>query len=80
MTQDYFQNGGELCPRFQQRLQDCDRLLAALLEEFWCSRFPAINVHGYLQDHAFIDLSLQFLSLHTPLKDKMFRHTRETLR
>ena len=80
MTQDYFQNGGELCPRFQQRLQDGDRLLAARLEEFWCSRFPAINVHGYLQDHAFIDLSRQFLSLHTPLKDKMFRHTRETLR
>ncbi|MGA1623506.1 MAG: helicase-related protein [Synechocystis sp.] len=80
MARDYFQHDGELCPRFQQRLQDGDRLLAARLEEFWCSRFPAINVHHYLQDHAFINSSRQFLSLHTPLKDKMFRHTRETLR
>jgi superfamily II DNA or RNA helicase len=80
MTRDYFQNDGELCPRFQKRLQDGDRLLAARVEEFWHSPFPVINVHSYLQDPDFLDLSRQFLSLHTPLKEKMFRHTRETLR
>jgi SNF2 family DNA or RNA helicase len=80
MTKDYFQFSGELCPRFQQRLRERDRLLADRLEDFWRGKSPTLNLRQYLTDQAFLDHSRAFLSLHTPLKEKMFRHTRNTLR
>ncbi len=80
MTRDYFQFGGELCPRFQNRLRESDRLLGDRLEDFWRGKSPTINLRQYLTDQSFLDHSRAFLSLHTPLKEKMFRHTRNTLR
>lgn len=80
MAADYFARGGQPCPRLQQHLNQQDRLLARKVEDLWRGRIKIINERPYLQDKAFITASLQFLSTNTPLKDMMFRHTRDTLR
>ncbi|WP_035984288.1 SNF2-related protein [Leptolyngbya sp. KIOST-1] len=80
MSADYFARGGQLCPRLQQHLHQQDRMLASQVEDVWRGRIKIINERPYLQDEAFIAASLQFLSNNTPLKDMMFRHTRDTLR
>jgi ERCC4-related helicase len=80
MSADYFARGGQPCPRLQQHLHQQDRMLASQVEDVWRGRIKIINERPYLQDEAFIAASLQFLSTNTPLKDMMFRHTRDTLR
>lgn len=39
-----------------------------------------VNHHQVLEDTQFIDTSRQYLTINTPLKDLMFRHSRDTLR
>ncbi|MEB3231219.1 MAG: helicase-related protein [Leptolyngbyaceae bacterium] len=80
MSSDYFQQGGEPCPRLQQHLRKRDRILASRVEDFWIRGKKMISDRSYLQDEGFINTSRQFLSVNTPLKDMMFRHTRDTLR
>jgi ERCC4-related helicase len=80
MASDYFARGGQPCPRLQQHLHQQDRMLASKVEDTWRGRIRIINERSYLQDEAFITASLQFLSTNTPLKDMMFRHTRDILR
>jgi hypothetical protein len=55
-------------------------MLASRVEDFWLGRIRIVNDRMYLQDETFINTSRQFLSTNTPLKDMMFRHTRDTLR
>ncbi|MGA1601067.1 MAG: SNF2-related protein [Prochlorothrix sp.] len=80
MSSDYFQQGGQPCPRLQATLQEQDRMLAYSLEDVWTGKSPLVQTHPYLQNEAFLNASRQYLSLNTPLKDLMFRHTRDTLR
>ncbi len=80
MSADYFARGGQPSPRLQKHLHQQDRMLASKVEDLWRGRIKIINERPYLQDEAFIAASLQFLSTNTPLKDMMFRHTRDTLR
>lgn len=80
MTADYFKYGGESCPRFKAYLNKGDRLLASRLDDFWSGKYPTINLRQYLTDTNFLERSKEYLSIHTPLKEKMFRHTRNTLR
>ncbi|MGG6240927.1 SNF2-related protein [Nodosilinea sp. AN01ver1] len=81
MSADYFAHGGQPCPRLQQHLHQQDRMLASRVEDAWRGRLKiTINDRLFLQDEAFLAASLQFLSTNTPLKDMMFRHTRDTLR
>lgn len=80
MSSDYFNQGGTPCPRLQQYLNQQDRMLASNVEAVWQGRIKIINERPYLQDDAFIQASRQFLATNTPLKDMMFRHTRDTLR
>jgi len=80
MSADYFNQGGKPCPRLQQYFNQRDRMLASRVEDVWRGRLKFINERSYLQDKPFIEASLQFLSTNTPLKDMMFRHTRDTLR
>jgi superfamily II DNA or RNA helicase len=80
MSADYFKRGGKPCPRFDQYLQRKDRMLAAQVEDAWSDRFPLVNARKYLNDANFLEASRQYLTVNTPLKDLMFRHTRDTLR
>lgn len=80
MSADYFAQGGKPCPKLRQSLQQHNRMQASIVEDFWQGRIKLIYDHAYLQDQAFITASLQFLATNTPLKDMMFRHTRDTLR
>lgn len=80
MSTDYFKQGGQPCPRFQQHLQKQSRLLSHRLESTWQSGAKIINAQQFLEDEAFIAASRQYLTINTPLKDRMFRHTRDTLR
>ncbi|MBT9313789.1 helicase-related protein [Leptothoe kymatousa] len=80
MSEDYFNQGGTLCPRLQDHLRQQNRMLASQVEDVWKGRIQLVNERRYLQDEDFINTSRQFLATHTPLKDMMFRHTRDTLR
>lgn len=80
MAADYFRRGGRPCPRFDHYLQRKGRLLAAQVEDVWSGRFPLVNARKYLNDADFLEASRQYLTVNTPLKDLMFRHTRDTLR
>lgn len=80
MASDYFARGGQPCPRLQHHLRQQDRMLASKVEDTWRGRIRIINERSYMHDEAFITASRQFLSTNTPLKDMMFRHTRDTLR
>jgi SNF2 family DNA or RNA helicase len=80
MTADYFRRGGQPCPRFNQYLQRQNRMLAGQVEDVWSGRFPIVNARKYLNSPDFIEASRQYLTVNTPLKDLMFRHTRDTLR
>ncbi|QQE67491.1 helicase (plasmid) [Leptolyngbya sp. BL0902] len=80
LSKDYFARGGQPCPRLQQQLHQQDRMLATKVEDLWRGRSRIIHERSYLQDEAFMAASMQFLSTNTPLKDMMFRHTRDTLR
>ncbi|WP_088889962.1 SNF2-related protein [Leptolyngbya ohadii] len=80
MATDYFDRGGQPCPRLQQHLSKQDRLLAYRLQDIWKQGQKIVNARQLLEDEAFITASRQYLTTNTPLKDLMFRHTRDTLR
>ena len=80
MSSDYLKHGGQPCPRLQARIQEQDRLLACTLDDVWSGESPLLQARHYLEDEAFVTASRQYLSTNTPLKDLMFRHTRDTLR
>jgi hypothetical protein len=80
MSSDYFARGGQICPRLKQTLNQRDRMLTARVEDVWKGRQKIVSDRFYLQDKAFMEASRQFLMVNTPLKDLMFRHTRDTLR
>jgi len=80
MSTDYFKRGGQSCPRLQQHLGKQNRLLAYRLNDTWMQGQKILNSRQALEDEPFITASRQFLTVNTPLKDLMFRHTRDTLR
>jgi ERCC4-related helicase len=80
LSVDYFTNGGKPCPRIQQYWQSRDRLLASKLSDTWQRGRKITNPRQMLADETFITASRQFLTANNPLKDLMFRHTRDTLR
>ncbi len=80
MSSDYFARGGQPCPRFQDYLEKRDRLLAYRIRDTWTRNQRIVNHRQYLADESFIEASRQYLTVNTPLKDLMFRHTRDTLR
>lgn len=80
MSTDYFTHGGQPCPRLQQHLEQKDRLLTYRLQDTWRTGQKIVNSKLLLEDEAFITTSRQYLTTNTPLKDRMFRHTRDTLR
>jgi len=79
MSVDYFQQGGSPCNRLQQYLQKSDRLLYYKLRDVW-EKNQRVNPKQVAEDTDFIAASRQYLTVNTPLKDLMFRHTRDTLR
>ena len=80
MSADYFAHGGLPCPQLKKYLEKNNRFLAHRVQDTWTRTQPIINHRTYLEDSAFIDTSRQYLTINTPLKDLMFRHTRDTLR
>lgn len=80
MATDYFRNGGTPCPNFQSYLKERDRVLAYQLQDTWEKGKTIANYKSYLANKPFINASRQYLTVNTPLKDFMFRHTRDTLR
>ncbi|MEG4534814.1 SNF2-related protein [Microcoleus sp. D2_18a_D3] len=79
MSVDYFQQGGSPCTRLQEYLQKGDRLLYYKLRDVW-EKNQRVNPKQVVEDTDFIAASRQYLTVNTPLKDLMFRHTRDTLR
>jgi hypothetical protein len=79
MATDYFRNGGTPCPNFQSYLKERDRVLAYQLQDTWEKGKTIANYKSYLANKPFINASRQYLTVNTPLKDFMFRHTRDTL-
>lgn len=88
MSSDYFQRGGQPCSRLEQFLTKsdslrhggADRILAYKMQDTWQRGKKISNHKQLLADEDFIDTSRQYLTVNTPLKDLMFRHTRDTLR
>lgn len=80
MSADYFARGGQPCQRLQKFLEKRDRLLYYRMQDTWMQGRRIVNHRQYLDDNQFIASSRQYLTVNTPLKDLMFRHTRDTLR
>ena len=80
MSVDYFKRGGKSCDRLQQYLEKRDRFITYKLQNVWKEGQKIVNHKQYLADEPFITTSRQYLTVNTPLKDLMFRHTRDTLR
>ena len=80
MSTDYFRQGGQLCNLLEQHLTSQNRFLMYRLTDTWQKGAAIANSKQICQDQEFIDASRQFLTVNTPLKDLMFRHTRDTLR
>ncbi len=80
MSVDYFRWGGEPCGRLQAYLQQEDRLLSYKLRDIWQAGKALVQGKQLCDNQAFIEASRQYLTTNTPLKDLMFRHTRDTLR
>ena len=80
MSSDYFQRGGQPCSRLEQFLTKSERILAYKMQDTWQRGKKISNHKQLLADEDFIDTSRQYLTVNTPLKDLMFRHTRDTLR
>lgn len=80
MSADYFTRCGQPCSRLQKFLEKRDRLLYYRLQDTWMQGRKIVNHRQVLEDRQFIDTSRQYLTVNTPLKDLMFRHTRDTLR
>lgn len=79
MSVDYFQQGGAPCARLQGFLQKGDKLLYYKLRDVW-EKNQRVNPKQVIEDTDFIAASRHYLTVNTPLKDLMFRHTRDTLR
>ena len=86
MSVDYFHQGGSPCLRLQEYLQKGDgvpprklRLLYYKLRDVW-EKNQRVNPKQVAEDTDFLAASRQYLTVNTPLKDLMFRHTRDTLR
>ncbi|MFM9266580.1 SNF2-related protein [Tychonema sp. BBK16] len=79
MSVDYFHQGGAPCSRLQQVLQKGDKLLYYKLRDVWENN-QRVNPKQVIEDTDFIAASRHYLTVNTPLKDLMFRHTRDTLR
>ncbi len=80
MSNDYFKRGGEPCSLLDKYLQKQDRILAYKLRDTWQQGRKISDNKQLLTDDNFINTSRQYLTANTPLKDLMFRHTRDTLR
>jgi len=80
MAVDYFRSGGKPCDRLEQYFKQQNRLLSYKLRDIWQNGKTFVDGKQLCQDQAFIEASRQYLTTNTPLKDLMFRHTRETLR
>jgi SNF2 family DNA or RNA helicase len=80
MSSDYFQRGGKPCSLLETYLQKKDRIIAYKLRDIWQQGRKISNHKQLLADDNFINTSRQYLTVNTPLKDLMFRHTRDTLR
>ena len=87
MSTDYFCRGGTECDRLREHLSnsDCEasrrhRLLAYKLRDTWKDGKSIVNPKKLAKDSPFINASRHYLTVNTPLKDLMFRHTRDTLR
>lgn len=80
MSVDYFANGGKPCPRLQQYLEKSDRLLAYKIGDIWQHGQKIVNHQQLIANQPLVDVSKQYLTTNTPIKDLMFRHTRRTLR
>lgn len=80
MTTDYFRLGGVPCSRFASYLNKSDRLMSYRLRDTWQEGTKIVNYKSLAQDKPFVNTSRQYLTINTPLKDLMFRHTRDTLR
>ncbi|NJK39766.1 MAG: DEAD/DEAH box helicase family protein [Oscillatoriales cyanobacterium SM2_3_0] len=80
LSTDYFKRGGQPCPRLQQVLEQQDKLLAYKLRDTWQRDVKLANPKQVAKHLPFINASRQYLTTNTPLKDLMFRHTRDTLR
>lgn len=80
MSADYFAGGGQPCTRLQKYLEKRDRLLYYRMQDIWMQGRKIVNHRQYLEDIQFIDTSRHYLTVNTPLKNLMFRHTRDTLR
>ncbi|MBU6185762.1 MAG: DEAD/DEAH box helicase family protein [Cyanobacteria bacterium REEB444] len=80
MSVDYFAKNGKPCPRLQKYLEKSDRILAYKLDDVWKQGQKIVNFQQYVDNEPFITASKQYLSTNTPIKDLMFRHTRDTLR
>ncbi|MDB9435241.1 helicase-related protein [Dolichospermum lemmermannii CS-548] len=80
MSNDYFQQGGKPCSRLQQFLNKQDKIIAYKMQDLWQRGKKISNHKQLLADEDFINTSRQYLTVNTPLKDLMFRHTRDTLR
>jgi SNF2 family DNA or RNA helicase len=79
MSVDYFRHG-QPCDRLNAYLRQADRMLAYRLEDTWQRGKAIVDGKAIAKDTEFIAASRQFLTVNTPLKDLMFRHTRDTLR
>ena len=80
MSVDYFKTGGIPCPQLQKLLEKRDRLLYYKVQDIWQQGRKIVNPRQTLADKKFINTSQHYLMVNTPLKDLMFRHTRDTLR
>ena len=80
MTTDYFRLGGVPCSQFASYLNQSDRLMSYCLRDIWQQGKKIVNYKSLAQDKPFVNTSRQYLTINTPLKDLMFRHTRDTLR
>ena len=80
MTTDYFRLGGVPCSQFASYLNQSDRLMSYRLRDIWQQGKKIVNYKSLAQDKPFVNTSRQYLTINTPLKDLMFRHTRDTLR
>ncbi|HEY9769970.1 MAG TPA: helicase-related protein [Coleofasciculaceae cyanobacterium] len=80
MSVDYFCRGGSECDRLEEHLTNGDRLLAYKLRDTWKDGKSIVNPKKLAKDTPFLNASRHYLTVNTPLKDLMFRHTRDTLR
>jgi hypothetical protein len=80
MAKAYFSNGGYPCSNLEQYLQNNHRLISYQLRDLWQRGQKIVNAKKLTKDKELIDLSRQYLTVNTPLKDLMFRHTRDTLK